>query len=128
MDLLQWIFVPIQPFIWHPERIAAICAFLLLAFVFVLSIRRFPSWPLLIAAVVWGSFALWEWCAKAKGWDIRVDLFLIYPVLVVVTAWGRSRLFTSADIVGRLTRRWSGRAEARGSCLAFGPRQIRVFC
>ncbi len=88
MDLIQWIFAPIQPFIWHPERIAVVCALLLAGFVLVLLIRRFPSWPLLIAAAAWGSFAVWEWYAKAKGWNIRVDLFLIYPVLIIVTARG----------------------------------------
>lgn len=88
MDLLQWIFAPIQPFLWHPERIAAVCAFLMIPFVLILLVRRFPAWPLLIAAVVWGLFALWEWYAKAHGWNIRVDLLLIYPVLVMITAWG----------------------------------------
>ncbi len=65
-----------------------VCALLLAAFVLVLLIRRFTSWPLLIAAAAWGSFAVWEWYAKAKGWNIRLDLFLIYPVLIIVTARG----------------------------------------
>ena len=88
MDLLDWILAPLQPFIWRPDRIAWMCGLLFAAFVLVLLVRRFSSWPLLVATGAWGAFALWEWHAKAKGWNIRVDLFLIYPVLIILTAWG----------------------------------------
>jgi len=88
MDVLDWIFAPLEPLVWRPDRIAWICALLFAAFVLVLMVRRFPPWPLLVASAAWGAFAVWESYAKAKGWNIRVDLFVIYPVLVILTAWG----------------------------------------
>jgi hypothetical protein len=47
----------------------------------------------LVATGAWGVFAAWEWYAKAKGWNIRVDLFMIYPVLIILTAWGAFSVF-----------------------------------
>jgi CDP-diglyceride synthetase len=37
--------------------------------------------------VVWVAYAIWEWVILAQEANIRVDLFLIYPVLLVVTLW-----------------------------------------
>lgn len=88
MDFLDWILAPIQPFVWPPNRIAWVFALLLAAFVLVLFVRRFPPWPLLVATGAWGAFALWELYAKAKGWNIRVDRFLIDPALIILTSWG----------------------------------------
>jgi hypothetical protein len=48
--------------------------------------RRFRAWTVLVAAVVWGLFVLWEWAAR--GSNIRIDALLIYPLLVALTLWG----------------------------------------
>jgi len=95
MNLLEWLFKPIQPFVWHPERIAAVACVLFIAFFVLLSLRRFRSWPLLIPACVWGLFAVWEAYCKAQKYNIRVDLLLLYPILVVVTVWGVAMAFRS---------------------------------
>ena len=53
--------------------------------------RKFSSvqdWPLLIPAVIWGLFAIWEWHCKAQQYNIRVDLLLFYPVLIIVSIAG----------------------------------------
>ncbi len=72
-------------FVWHPARVAVVAGVFLLAFVACAvlerSNRRFRSWPLLAAAVLWGLYALWEGLALERRWNIRVDLFLIYPLL-----------------------------------------------
>ncbi len=45
-------------------------------------------WPLIVAAVSWAGFAAWEWDCLREQADIRIDLFLIYPFLVLLTLTG----------------------------------------
>jgi hypothetical protein len=87
MDPLKMFFAPIQPFVWHPERIAIVACILLLAYLMLRRVGRFRPRPILVSAVIWGAFALWEWYCKIQGYNIRIDLFLIYPVLIIVTVW-----------------------------------------
>lgn len=76
-------------FVWHPGRVAVVAGAFLLAFIACAVLerinRRFRSWPLFAAAALWGLYALWEWLALEKRWNIRVDLFLIYPLLLVAS-------------------------------------------
>ena len=88
MEIIKWIFAPIQPLIWHPERIAAVAGVLFILYLVLRSLRRFRALPMLISAGVWAVYAPWEWYCKVKGYDIRVDLLLICPALIIVTAWG----------------------------------------
>ena len=43
----------------------------------------------LVSSLAWLSYALWEWLIKIKTpeADIRVDLLLIWPVLLVLLIW-----------------------------------------
>lgn len=43
--------------------------------------------PLLVAAMAWALYAAWEWLVKVRTPEanIRVDLLLIWPVLLVVS-------------------------------------------
>lgn len=45
--------------------------------------------PLLTAAGAWAAYATWEWLVKVRTpeADIRVDLLVIWPVLLVVSLW-----------------------------------------
>jgi len=54
---------------------------------------RFGS--LLIASIAWGVYAAWEWLVQAKTPEanIRVDLLVIWPVLVILSAWALFRAF-----------------------------------
>ena len=92
MNLIKWVFLPIQPFVWHPERIVVVsCVFFVSYFglrIFRRKVSSVQNWPLLIPAVIWGSFAIWEWYCKAQRYNIRVDLLLIYPVLITVSIAG----------------------------------------
>jgi hypothetical protein len=88
-DMPEWTRLPLQPFVRHPERIALV-ALAFLAGYFVLRMRC-PSvvrWPLAIGALAWAGFAVWEWECLREQAGIRVDLFLIYPALVLLTLAG----------------------------------------
>lgn len=54
--------------------------------------RVHARWPL-AAAIAWAAYAAWEWLvlAKTPEANIRVDLLLIYPVLVLLSAWALFR-------------------------------------
>ena len=51
------------------------------------SFRDYWSRLLLWSAGFWASFAIWEWIMLLQGANIRVDLFLIYPVLLGISIW-----------------------------------------
>jgi hypothetical protein len=50
--------------------------------------HRHSRWPL-AAAVAWAVYAAWEWLilVRTPEANIRVDLLLIYPALVLLSAW-----------------------------------------
>ena len=77
-----------QPFIWHPERVMVVAFFFsLLYFGLVLSkaATRVRVRPILIAAIAWALYSAWEYHCKIQRYNIRVDLLLIYPLLVIVS-------------------------------------------
>ena len=81
-------FEVIKPLVFHPERIAIIAAILVGAAVYVWLLRRRIPWLTLTAGIAWFAYALWEAYCKAQDYNIRVDLFLIYPVLTPLTLAG----------------------------------------
>ena len=87
MNIMEW-------FVGQPGRIFVIsCIFFLGYFVMRLLGRKLPSlrsWPLLVPAIAWVLFAVWELFCSAQQYDIRVDLFFIYPILIVVSIFGLS--------------------------------------
>ena len=76
-------------FVWEPGRVAIVAGAFFLTFIACAILKRsnprFRSWPILAAAALWGLYALWEWLAFEKRWNIRVDLLLIYPFLLVAS-------------------------------------------
>jgi hypothetical protein len=90
MDLPGLLFTPIKPFITHPERIAAVATALFVIFGVLRWAKGRWLWPLLWAAVLWTVFAIWEWLilVQTPEANIRADLLLIYPILLIVTLWG----------------------------------------
>lgn len=46
---------------------------------------RLRSWPCFAVALLWALYALWEAQLQGKGYDIRVDLLLIHPVLTLLS-------------------------------------------
>ena len=91
MEVIQYLFLPIQPFVWHPERIAIVSGVFFLGFLGLYLLNRkhiqFQHWLLLICAITWGLFAMWEAHCEIMEYNIRVDLLLIYPVLMSFSAF-----------------------------------------
>jgi hypothetical protein len=85
---VKYFFAPIVPFVWHPERAAIMAVGFVVALTTIWFLRKRFEWLILIAALAWSLFAFWEHNCKAHGYNIRVDLFLIYPILLAVTLLG----------------------------------------
>lgn len=92
--VFQIFFAPIQPFVWNPGRAYFMAAsFAVLLAVSLLAGGGFKArvrGMILTACILWGLFGFNEHQARAKGWDIRVDLLLFWPILSVVSvasAW-----------------------------------------
>ena len=79
---------PLQQLVWHPERIAMLAGLLLVLGVGMTFARRRVAWPLVVVSLVWFAFSGWEWYCKLREYNIRVDLMLVWPVLLPLTAWG----------------------------------------
>lgn len=92
MEVIQYLFLPIQPFVWHPERIAIVSSVFFLGFIAMYLLNRkhiqFQHWLLLVCAIIWGLFAIWEAHCKTMGYNIRVDLLLIHPALISFSVFG----------------------------------------
>ncbi len=50
--------------------------------------------PILVAAAPWALFAVWEWLVRVRTpeADIRVDFFLIWSGLAILSCWASIRL------------------------------------
>lgn len=86
-------------FVHHPLRILALAA-LYLAIWGLLRQARSPARradALLVPAVFCVVFAGWEWwvTTATPEANIRVDLLLAWPILLVLTAWSLYRAFRS---------------------------------
>ncbi len=86
MDLFSAI---IKPLVWQPERAFFIATIFLSLLVVAAIIRRdktsFSLTPLLVATGSWLLFGIGELYARKHGWNIRVDLLLTGPLLIVIT-------------------------------------------
>ena len=88
MALYSLYFAPLTPFVSHPDRIAVVGAAFMVTAIYVGMAHRRLSWPSIAAGLCWLLFAAWERYCVVQGYDIRVDLVLIWPVLLSVTLWG----------------------------------------
>jgi hypothetical protein len=48
---------------------------------------------LLVAAVAWALYTVWEWLVQVRTPEanIRVDLLVIWPALAIISAWALHR-------------------------------------
>jgi len=88
---------PTQWFLGKPEIIFVVSCGFFIVYLIINSLRlsrrklsSVRSWSLLIPAVAWLLFAIWEWFYTTKENPIRVDLLLVYPVLIVASIFGLS--------------------------------------
>lgn len=76
-------------FVENPGAVAVVAGAFSMAFVFFTLLgrmyRRFRGRPFLAAAALWVLYAFWEWFCQGKGWNIRIDLLLIYPTLLAAS-------------------------------------------
>lgn len=85
-------------FVGKPQNILAVAVVFLAGYLALrfsaIGIARHPR-PLLIASSVWGLYAAWEWMVRIKTPEanIRVDLLVMWPVLVILSAWALFRAF-----------------------------------
>jgi hypothetical protein len=82
----------LQPFVAQPERILTVSVVLLIAIGCCYFVKRRVPWPLVAAAVGWLLFSPWEYYCTVHKYNIRVDLLLIAPLLIVITIWGLAAL------------------------------------
>jgi hypothetical protein len=85
--MYQILYAPCQLLIWHPERIALVGVVLLGIGLIPIGGQKPKHWPLFAAALLWLTFAPWEYHCKKQGMNIRTDLLFIWPVLVLTTGW-----------------------------------------
>lgn len=87
--ILKIFFGPMQPLVSHPERAYMIAgAFAVLIALSIFSTGGFKPRihvPMLGTALLWVLFGLNEYNAMQKGWNIRVDLLLFWPILLVMS-------------------------------------------
>ncbi|MCK4914233.1 MAG: hypothetical protein KAI59_06630 [Planctomycetes bacterium] len=90
---------PMEWFFWKPERIFAVSFAFFLGYLVIRLFNRklssAKSWPLLIPAIAWILFGIWEWFCTVKEYNIRVDLLLIYPILIAISVFGLSMSISS---------------------------------
>jgi hypothetical protein len=99
----KFLFLPIEPFIMHPERAWLVAG--LFGLLFVVSwagARRFRlkyHVVMLLAVLAWSAFGVMEQQATVHGWNIRVDLLVSAPVILILTIaalWSGFRCVTGA--------------------------------
>jgi hypothetical protein len=94
---VNWIYAAAQPFVGHAGRAFAVAASAALLYLAVRRARRGSSRPWITLAAAWAVFGTCEAVATRERADIRVDLLVTWPVLllltvVVVAVWARSAL------------------------------------
>jgi hypothetical protein len=79
-------------FATKPELLFAGALVFLLEYLIVFLLgRKFKSvlsWPLLLVAIAWMLVAMWEVYCAEQGYNIRVDVLFIYPILILVSLLG----------------------------------------
>ena len=95
---------PIRFFVSHPDRIAVTAGVLFLLATLVSFLQRHIAWPLVAAGCAWILFAVWERYCMIQRYDIRVDLLVIWPGLLIFT-------------IGALLLGFFSHAKSRGGSL-----------
>lgn len=85
-------------FVGKPQNILGVASVLFGGYL-VLRIAKFDIVRrprcLLTLSLAWGLYAAWEWLVQVRTPEanIRVDLLLIWPILLILSAWSLFRMF-----------------------------------
>jgi hypothetical protein len=96
VNFLSWLFVA------KPLNILAVAAVFVAGYLALrftpISTSRHPR-PMLVAAIGWGLYAAWEWLVliRTPEANIRVDLFIIWPALALLSAWALFRVMQKVN-------------------------------
>ena len=61
-------------------------------------IRRFTTkraWPVLGSSIIWLLYAAWELYCTTGQYDIRIEMVIIFPILIIVSLWALSFMVSS---------------------------------
>lgn len=87
--MLDWLYAPAQFVAGRPERALAVAAcFAIAAVVLRIAKRRVPALadrPVILCTALWVFWGINEHAAKLYGWNIRVDIVFLWPILAIVT-------------------------------------------
>ena len=87
--MLDWLYAPAQFVAGRPERALAVAAcFAIAAVVLRIAKRRFPALadrPVILCTALWVFWGINEHAARLYGWNVRVDIVFLWPILAIVT-------------------------------------------
>lgn len=75
-------------FIRHPELCFVIAAFFVAFACVSFFYKRIRSLPMFVPGFFWLAYGAWEYSLKGSGANIRIDLLLIYPLLLLAMTAG----------------------------------------
>ena len=80
---------PLTPIIEQPERAFFVAVgfgvFAVICILYSGNVKRFSHFFILCTTLLWVLFGLHEMQAKAAGWNIRVDLLITWPILLLAS-------------------------------------------
>ena len=91
-SLLELLYAPIQPFVWHEER-AFIVAFVFVGLIVISVLVNKGNiglkyiWPLLLAFCSWILFGINEYVAHSNKTNIRIDLLFFGPLIMTISLY-----------------------------------------
>ena len=90
-DIYDGFFKAMSVFVWEPW-LAVVVGILIGAIAYLTTKGSTKKTKMMrslyLPAVLWLIYAAWEFYAKMQGANIRIDLLVIYPLLVTVTTIG----------------------------------------
>ena len=90
-DIYDGFFKAMSVFVWNPWL--AVVVGMLIGAITYLTTKEFTKKTIMmrslyLPAVLWLIYAAWEFYARMQGANIRIDLLVIYPLLVAITTIG----------------------------------------